>query len=281
MPNSSPVTIVCLPQATPVDAFESTAAALLPDASAPSLVSHFRTSRRLFTGKLLHASKHTAAGGPLGLLDLDAMAAAGRTSYYHRCVVWHQVTTQTKAAQPFWTFLDRHQADPKKYSLQQAQQGYLAQPRIAAMRTYNLLPNRVMDLPTDHLEAFQAGLDTYTHLGGLTAVPANSLITATGKHLKPATGRLSDLLAFLDQATPTCGPSPPPTRSSPSPATDPSSCERRIGISRFAFRRLHPHSHPLVGKELSSCPPSETSSTSSHDRDTASTTSRTRSGSRY
>ena len=200
MPNSSPVTIVCLPQATPVDALESTAAALLPAASAPSLVPYFRTSRRLFTGKLLHACKHTAAGGPLGLLDLDAMAAAGRACYYHRSVVWHQVITQTKAAQPFWTFLDRHLADPKKYTLQQAQQGYLAQPRIAAMRTYNLLPNRVMDLPTDHLEAFQAGLDTYTHLGGLTAVPANSLITANGHHLKPTTGRLSDLLTFLDRA---------------------------------------------------------------------------------
>ena len=68
------------------------------------------------------------------------------------------------------------------------------------MRTYNLLPNRVMDLPTGHLEAFQAGLDTYTHLGGLTAVPANALITTTGEHLRPATGRLSDLLTFLDQA---------------------------------------------------------------------------------
>jgi hypothetical protein len=200
MPNASRVTIVCLPQATAVDALESTAAALLPASSAPSLVSHFRTSRRLFTGKLLHASKHTAAGGPRGLLDLDAMAAAGRASYYRRAVVWHQVVAQTRIAQPFWTFLDRHLADPKKYTLDQAQQGYLAQPRIAAMRTYNLLPNRVMDLPTDHLEAFQAGLDTYTHLGGLTAVPANALITTTGEHLYPATGRLSDLLTFLDQA---------------------------------------------------------------------------------
>lgn len=200
MPTASRVTIVCLPQATAVDDLESTAAKLLPAASTPSLVSHFRTSRRLFTGKLLHASKHTTAGGPLGLLDLNAMAAAGRASHYRRAVVWHQVVAQTRIAQPFWMFLDRHQADPKKYTIQQAQQAYLAQPRIAAMRTYNLLPNRIMVLPTDHLEAFQAGLDTYTHLGGLTAVPANALITTTGKHLKPATGRLSDLLTFLDQA---------------------------------------------------------------------------------
>lgn len=199
MPKSS-LTIVCLPQVTPVDTLETTAAALLPGTTSPAPVNHFRTSRRLFTGKLLHASKHTAAGGPLGLLDLDAMAAAGRTSYYNRSYVWHRVVAQTKAAQPFWTFLDRHQADPKKYTLAQAQQGYLAQPRIAAMRTYNLLPNRVMDLPTDHLEAFQAGHDTYTHLGGLAAVPANALITVTGNHYKPATGRLSDLLTYLDQA---------------------------------------------------------------------------------
>jgi hypothetical protein len=199
MPETSR-TIVCLPQATPIDTLETTAAALLPGTSSPTAVNHFRTSRRLFTGKLLNAAKHTAAGGPLGLLDLDAMAAAGRSSYYHGSCVWHRVVAQTKAAQPFWTFLDRHLADPKKYSLAQAQQGYLAQPRIAAMRTYNLLPNRVMDLPTDHLEAFQAGCDTYTHIGGLTAVPANTLITVTGQHLKPITGRLSDLLTYLDQA---------------------------------------------------------------------------------
>jgi hypothetical protein len=199
MPTSSR-TIVCLPEATPVDTLETTAAALLPGSSSPAAVNHFRISHRWLTGKLLNASKHTAAGGPLGLLDLDAMAAAGRTSYYHRSHVWHRVVAQTKAAQPFWNFHDRHLADPKKFTLAQAQQGYLAQPRIAAMRTYNLLPNRVMDLPTDHLEAFQAGIDTYTHIGGLTAVPANALITVTGHHFKPATSRLSDLLTYLDQA---------------------------------------------------------------------------------
>lgn len=200
MPQAS-LTIVCLPQATPIDTLATAAAALLPGTiSSPAPVNHFRTSRRLFAGKLLTASKHTTAGGPLGLLDLDAMAAAGRATYYHRSAVWHQVVAQTKAAQPFWTFFDRHQADPKKFTLAQAQQGYLAQPRIAAMRTYNLLPNRVMHLPTDHLEAFQAGHDTYTHLGGLTAVPANSLITVPGTHLKPTTGRLSDLLTYLEQA---------------------------------------------------------------------------------
>ncbi|MGI5185500.1 hypothetical protein ACQEVZ_55580 [Dactylosporangium sp. CA-152071] len=199
MPETSR-TIVCLPQATPIDTLEATAAALLPGISSPTAVNHFRTTRRLFTGKLLNASKHTAAGGPLGLLDLDAMAAAGRLSYYHRYTVWHRVVAQTKPAQPFWTFYDRHAADKKKYTLTQAQQGYLAQPRIAAMRTYNLLPNRVMDLSTNHLEAFQAGCDTYTHVGGLTAVPANALLTVTGNHFKPTTGRLSDLLTYLDQA---------------------------------------------------------------------------------
>jgi hypothetical protein len=202
MPNTSRVTTVCLPPATPVDDLIITAAALLPANTnvTPAPVTHFHTNRRLFTGKLLLAAKHTTAGGPLRLLNLDTMAAAGRTSNYRRYAVWHRVVADTKAAQPFWTFLDRHMADPKKYTLNQAQTHYLAQPRIAAMRTYNLLPNRVMDLPTSHLEAFQAGGDTYTHLGGLTAVPGHAMLTLTGHLLKPATDRLSDLLTYLGEA---------------------------------------------------------------------------------
>ncbi len=200
MANKSHVITVCLPQGTPVDALATTAAALLPGPCTPAPVTHFVTSRSLFTGKLLLATKHTAAGGPLRLLDFNAMAAAGRATHYHRFAVWHRVVADTKAAQPFWMFADRHRADPKKYSLIQAQQHYLAQPRIAAMRTYNLLPNRVMDLPASHLEALQAGGDTYTHLGGLTAVPANAMVTLNGNYLTPETDRLSDLLAYLDQA---------------------------------------------------------------------------------
>jgi hypothetical protein len=205
MPTPQSVTIVCLPDQTPVDQLAATAAtALTPHTSGTvAPVAHFTTHHHWWqSSQLLQPSNRTAAGGPLKLLDLDTMATKGRTASAARFAIWQQVVAQTKPAQPYWTFLDRHHQQPKTYTLDRARQQYLAQPRIAAMRTYNLLPNRIMALPTSHLEAMQAGGDAYTHLGGLLARTGSAMLTLDRSYLTPDSDRLSDLLTYVGRAQP-------------------------------------------------------------------------------
>jgi hypothetical protein len=196
------VIIVCLPKGTPTDQLAATATARLTAAPLASTgpAGHFTVTTRLRRGSLLQPWKDTAAGGPIGLLDLDAMRAAARNLFWCRHQIWQQVAAGTPAAKPFWTFVDRHRADPATYPLARAQQHYQAQPRIAAMRTYNALPNRIMEVPTSHLEAFQAGGHTYAHLGWLSAVPADAMLTLDGRYLAPTSERLDARLSYLDKA---------------------------------------------------------------------------------
>jgi hypothetical protein len=200
MSEPQPVTIVCLPDRTPVADLAATAAAQLTPTGTVTPVAFFRTHRRWRTARLLLPGNHTAAGGPVHLLDLATMAAHGRTASAARFAIWQHVVAETKPAQPFWTFLERHRTNPKTYTVDQAQQHYLAQSRIAAMRTYNLLHNRLAALPTGQLEAFQAGGNTYTHLAGLTALTGTALITLDGRRLHPDSERLADLITYVDQA---------------------------------------------------------------------------------
>lgn len=198
-----PVMIVCLPEpTTPVDELVDTALDRMdPDAQpAWEPIRYFRTRRRWRTAKLVSATDHTSAGGPIGLLDLQAMFAAGHATYAWRYQVWQQVVAGTPPAQPYWRFWDRHRDQPRRYPLAQAQRDYLAQPRVVAMRVYTMLDNRVTDLPDAHLEALQTSSDTYAHLGGLTAVAAQKMIDLPGHLLAPATDRLHDLLTYLDTA---------------------------------------------------------------------------------
>ena len=57
-----------------------------------------------------------------------------------------------------------------------------------------------MALPTSHLEAFQAGAHAYAHLGLLSAVPADGMLTLDGRYLAATSGRLADQLSYLDSA---------------------------------------------------------------------------------
>ncbi|MET7396316.1 hypothetical protein ABZS66_22825, partial [Dactylosporangium sp. NPDC005572] len=113
---------------------------------------------------------------------------------------WHQVVAGTRPAQPYWTFLDRHLANPRTYALATAQAQYLAQPRIASMLTYNALPNRVMGLPTSHLEAFQIGLQGYSYYGWLCAVAGDAVVCLDGTYLAADTDRHATQIAFLAEA---------------------------------------------------------------------------------
>jgi hypothetical protein len=153
---------------------------------------------------LIDLWRDTASGGPVRLLDLAAMRLQAHAQAATQWLIWHQVVTGTRPAQPYWAFAERHRDDPQRYPLTRAQQQYLAQPRVQAMATFNALPNRPCDLPTSALEAFQAGQHTFATLGWLTAVPADGVATTTpskpGGWLTPASGRLDDQLAYLTDA---------------------------------------------------------------------------------
>jgi hypothetical protein len=193
--------IVCLPTNTDPAFLPALAHARLSTGGYTALgpVSHFpATTRR--ARRLIDLRKGFTCGGPIGLLDLDAMrrsaaAAAAQTWQY-----WNYVVAGTPIARPFWAFLDRHRADASRYPLEQAQRDYLTQPRVVAMRAFNALPQNGGILPTAELEAFQAGLTTYATLGQLAAVVADGVATADGVFLTPATTRLDDQLTYLHHA---------------------------------------------------------------------------------
>ncbi|MDG4795399.1 hypothetical protein [Micromonospora sp. WMMD1082] len=198
------VVVVCLPADTPTDQLVATAVARLASSPWTSAgpAGHFPITTRWRRGRLVQPWHDTAAGGPLHLLDLDAMRATAWDASWRRWDIWHRVVAGTRPALPYWHFVDRHRAEPHKYSLAKAQQHYLAQPRIAAMRIYNALRNKIGALPTNQLEAFQASDDgnAYAYLGLLTAVPRDGLITLDGHHLAPASDRLADCLSYLESA---------------------------------------------------------------------------------
>ena len=201
MPHTS-LTIVCLPEGTHPGQWASTAMARLAATPLTSrgTAAHFIPGTRLRRASLLQVRKNTAAGGPVHLLDLDAMRAAFQGLYWHRWIIWNQVVAGTRPAQPYWNFLERHRADPVRYPIETAQRRYLAQPRVATMLTYNALPNKVMELPTSHLEAFQTGGHGYAHYGWLCAVPADGVLCLDGSYLTAAGGEFAAQVAYLAEA---------------------------------------------------------------------------------
>jgi hypothetical protein len=157
-------------------------------------------------GKLLDRWRDTAAGGPMGLLDLDTMRAEASASAYAQWRVWDTLVAGTRLAQPYWVFDERHHEDPQRYPLDRARSDYLRQPRIQAMRAYSTRPDRLCDLDGDHLEALQAGHATFTWLAAAVAVPASGIATsATGHDGEPGwlapTGRaLDDQISYVQAA---------------------------------------------------------------------------------
>ena len=196
------LTVVCLPEVTPTDHLMAAAASRIAARSRTVVgpVGHFTAATRLRRRHLLKPAGHTAAGGSVQLLDLDAMRAAARRSWHYRWTLWQRVVADTTPARPYWRFLDRHRAAPARYPLAEAQRHYLAQPRIAAMLTYNALPNKIMELPTGHLEAFQTGEHSYAHLGWLSAVPGDAVLCLDGSYLTVRTDHLATRLAYLAEA---------------------------------------------------------------------------------
>ena len=164
-------------------------------------VPHFPPRSRR-TRRLLAGSRLAAAGGPVRWLDLTGMRGRAQTHAAGRWLVWQEVVAGTRPAQPYWTFADRHRANPDRYPLAAARAQYLAQPRVAAMAVYNALPHRVCPLPLGELEAFQLGQPGYAWLAWPAAVPADGIATGSGHTglLAPAGRRLADRIGYLQAA---------------------------------------------------------------------------------
>ena len=204
--------LVCLPDAPePRHAAKAATTHLaVRGITADGVMPHFTPRRTgglrgmLRTRQLLGMWHDTTAGGPLRLLDLTAMRVRAQAQAATQWLIWHQAVSGTKPAQPFWAFAQRHLDDPTGYPVSKAQQQYRAQARVQAMTAFNAIPDRPCDLPTDCLEAFQAGQNTFATLAWLTAVPADGLATTSmSVHdgwLTPASGRLEDQLAYLRDA---------------------------------------------------------------------------------
>ncbi len=189
--------IVCLPAGTPP-------ADLLPQASSiltghgfthAGTIAHFTTTRRR-TRALIQPWKGTAAGGPIRLLDLPGMRTRAQHAACARWQVWRHVVAGTPGARPFWHYAQRHHDNPERYPRERAQQDYLSQPRVLAMTTHNAVPGQPRPLPTEQLEALQAGAQAYATLGWLQAAPADAMCT-DAHWWTPATGRPVDVTAYL------------------------------------------------------------------------------------
>jgi hypothetical protein len=193
--------VVCLPADTATADLPDRATAALADRGLPAtgVLPHFVTRTRR-TGKLIDRWQGLTCGGPIRLLDLDAMRRNAVAAAAAEWLLWHQVVADTKPANPFTWYVDKHRADPGRYPVDRARPDYLAQPRILAMNAYNALPHRPCPLPTSALEALQAGCTTYLNLAWLAAVPADGLAPEHGGWLSTRSERLADQLAYLSTA---------------------------------------------------------------------------------
>jgi hypothetical protein len=195
------IVIVCLPADTPPQRLLTQATTMLASNGFPNhtgMLAHFATTGRR-TKHLIQPCRGTATGGPIRLLDLAGMRIRAQRAAYTRWQVFHEVTTGTPAAKPFWHFARRHHDQPDRYPLHQAQQDYLSQPRLQALAAHNAIPGQPCPLPTEQVEAFQTGAQAYSALGWLQSVPGDALCTPTG-WWTPTSGQLTDITAYLQAA---------------------------------------------------------------------------------
>jgi len=193
--------VVCLPATTAPATLAAQAIAALAARGLPTngVRPHFLTHTRR-TSKLVDRWNGLTAGGPIKLLDLHGMRTGAAAAAASEWLLWQQVVTGTRPAQPFWAFTDRYTADPNRYPLARAQNDYLAQPRVLAMTAHNAVAGQPYRLRPSALEAFQAGYGTYVNLAWLAAVPGDGLAPQTNGWLTCRSGRLADVLDYLSTA---------------------------------------------------------------------------------
>ncbi|WP_327007668.1 hypothetical protein OHA72_10555 [Dactylosporangium sp. NBC_01737] len=140
------------------------------------------------------------AGGPAKLLDLAGMRHAAAVGASVRYQMWSRVVQGTRPATPWPQLLQQHIADPAKLSLDDAIARYNNQPRVIAMRMHNAVTYGAGQLNLRELEMFQAGPMAYQHYSATTALTADTLITADGTRLAPASDAFAHRVTYLEQA---------------------------------------------------------------------------------
>jgi hypothetical protein len=140
------------------------------------------------------------AGGPVRLLDLDALRRAYGMAAAFRYQTWSTIVRRTHDARPWVTFLQRHLTDPDDYPIQQAEADFGDQPRVLAMRAHNAVTYGRAQLDEQDLEMFQAGPVAYQNYQYLTAIAADALLTPQGERLCAESDRAAHRLAYLQKA---------------------------------------------------------------------------------
>jgi hypothetical protein len=201
--------IVCLPANIVPGSLPEAAARELAvrGVDTDGVVQHFLAGIRSPRIRLADCWEDRTSGGPLRLLDLTRMRDIAQCAAAVQWLGWQAVVEGTRPARPFWHFTDRHQANPRRYTMDQAWDDYLSQERVIKMTAFNAMPNHTYPLPVEDLELFQAGYDTYVRAAWLAAVPANGMAIAdttlgdAEKHwLTPRSERLADQLEYLRDA---------------------------------------------------------------------------------
>jgi hypothetical protein len=100
---------------------------------------------------------------------------------------------------PWWHFYDRYAADPDT-TWEHAWQAFAASRGWRGCSPTTPTPGRLTELPTAHLDAFDAGPHAYCVYGWLLAVPAATMLTADGRSLRPISLRYADELDYLRSA---------------------------------------------------------------------------------
>jgi hypothetical protein len=125
------------------------------------------------------------AGGPVGLLDLEATG-----EYLHRIAGddvdrWRSAVAGTPPAVAWWRYVGEHRADPHSYPLTRAVADFQAQPRIAAMLD---VPGQAYsgDMYGPGLEALDAGAAEYADYQAGLLTFGDGLISLDGDLLIPA-----------------------------------------------------------------------------------------------
>jgi hypothetical protein len=140
------------------------------------------------------------AGGPLRLLDLDALRRAYGMGAGVRHQLFARVVRGTREARPWVTFVQRHLDEPAKYPMATADADFHNQPRVLAMRAHNAVTHATGQLDVHELEMFQAGPVAYQNYQYLHAAVADAVLTLDGERISPATARFADRLTYLTDA---------------------------------------------------------------------------------
>src|SRR5262249_58452216 len=85
----------------------ATAALATRGLPATGVLPHFLTHTRR-TGKLVDRWQGRTSGGPIKLLDLDAMRRTATAAAAAEWLLWQQAVPRAKPANPFWWYLPHH-----------------------------------------------------------------------------------------------------------------------------------------------------------------------------